>query len=100
MWNDLLQESELSEDMKKWIWYDHLQILFRLGGPETGKKVGRRRSKAERCILVMNEVAEKGKSFHVLLTMYPLGSELVTDPDEEVSSFLSYIYANVDFYLL
>lgn len=22
MWNDLLQESELSEDMKKWIWYD------------------------------------------------------------------------------
>lgn len=48
----------------------------------------------------MKEVAEKGKSFHVLLSMYPLGSELVTDPDEEVSSFLSYIYANVDFYLL
>ena len=48
----------------------------------------------------MKEVAEKGKSFHVLLSMCPLGSELVTDPDEEVSSFLSYIYANVDFYLL
>ena len=71
--------------------YDHLSrswILFRLRGPETGKKVGHGigRRKLEGGLQISRHPESVTCIMHLVL-----GSELVTDPDEEVSSFLLYI---------
>ena len=76
--------------------YDDLQILFYLRGRETGKKVCHGIEGRKDGLQNWSPPVQGCQTsvFTVTCIMRPLGSELVTDPDEEVPSFflVSYIH--------